>query len=111
MPACSCYLEQQNINPLMDRQRQRQRTHPSEDWQCDPGTRACKLRTAETTMIFVLMFEAERSLASLLHPPGEDREKVSYVAGAGAGHGDAVVQHHVGSQAQHGVGLGNHWEQ
>ena len=72
--------------------------------------RACKLRTAKTT-ISVLMFEAERGLASLLNPPGEDRHKLRDVAGECAGHGDAVRQHHVGVTRQHRVGLGNHWEQ
>ena len=115
MPASSCYLEIQNINQIRWRDRDSEFlpvvdtrqvvSHPDSH----PGMQA-EDRPDQTT-ISVLMFEAERGPASLLNPPGEDRDKLSDVAGERADHGDAVMQHHVGITRQHGVGLGNHWEQ
>ena len=104
MPACSSYLQIQNINHQMDRD------SCGHEAGGETATQACKQRTDHQTTISVLLLEVERDLASLLNPPGEDLDKLSDVAGERAGHGDAVVQHHVGIARQHRVWLGNHWE-
>ena len=116
MPASSCYLDlslNTNYKSVRCTETETETEHSSQMWTlcwCVTAPRACKLRTDKTT-ISVLMFEVERSLASLLNPPGEDRDKLSDVAGERADHGDAVIQHHVGITRQHGVWLGDHWEQ